>query len=492
MLSKSKYLAGLQCELRVWNQVHAKGLAPPPDAATQALFDAGTEVGERARGLFPGGVLVDEPAWCHSDAVRRTRRLVEDASVPAIFEAAFEHAGVRIRVDILERLSGGRWGLREVKSTTSVKDVHLDDLAVQLFVLEGAGLRVNGSELIHIDTTYVRGEDGIDWDRVFTRADCTSALANQMQGLPERVDALHSVLQQGEPPNIAPGYHCTVPYGCEFWDHCTREKPKDWIFHLPRLRRERFEEMQRAGHERIVDLPEDVGLTEQQARIRDVLQRGAAWISPDLEIALEGSGPPAYYLDFESAAPAIPLYPGTRPYQTVPFQWSLHHVDSELAVTHQAFLAEGAGDPRRKFCETLIAALPSDRKPVLVYSAFEATRIRDMMGEFPDLANDLSGIRDRLFDLLPVVRRHTYHPGFAFSYSIKFVAPALVAGFGWDDLDTVSEGSAAAAAWPSLVRKRLAPAEAAATRKALLSYCERDTLALLEVHKALRRLAGRH
>ncbi len=488
-LSKSKYLAGLQCELRLWLQVHERDVATPPAAAMQALFDAGTEVGERARGLFPGGVLVDEAAWHHAKAVTRTRRLLDDPDVPAIFEAAFEHEGVRIRVDVLERLPGGAWGLREVKSSTSVKDVHLDDLAVQHFVLEGAGLRVPHSELIHIDNRYVRGEDGIDWPRFFARADRTEALADALRGLPEKVGELHAVLSRRESPAVEPGHHCHAPYDCEFWDHCTRGKPSDWILHLPRLGRERFEELRSAGYERIPELPDDLDLTEKQARIRDTLRSGECYASPDLAAALEDSGPPACYLDFETANPAIPLYPGTRPYQMVPFQWSLHRADEGSPASHQAFLAEGAEDRRREFCESLIAALPNDETPVHVYSPFEASRLRELIDEFPDLAPGLSRIRDRLLDLLPLVRQHLYHPGFGYSYSIKTVAPALVPDFQWDDLGAISEGTAAAAAWPSLVAGSLGPADAASLRLALLAYCQRDTLALVALHRALRELA---
>ena len=158
-------------------------------------------------------------------------------------------------------------------------------------------------------------------------------------------------------------------------------------------------------------------------------------------------------------------------------------------VTHQAFLAEGAKDPRRAFCESLLEALPSDGTPVHVYSHFEATRLKYLINEFPDLAPGLTDIRGRLLDLLPVVRQHVYHPDFACSYSIKAVAPALVPDFRWDDLGAISEGSAAAAVWPSLVRGTPGAAEVASLREALLAYCERDTLALVGLHRALREMA---
>ncbi|MEE2673396.1 MAG: DUF2779 domain-containing protein [Myxococcota bacterium] len=487
-LSKSKYLAGLQCERRVWLQVHDRALATPVDAAQQAIFDTGTEVGEYAHELFPGGVLVDEKPWQHAEAVARTQSLMADPSVPAIFEAAFEHDGVRIRVDVLERLAGDAWGLREVKSSTRVKAENRDDLAVQLFVLEGAGLRIASSELIHIDNRYERDQDGIDWPGFFARADCSAALAEQRAAVPARVRRFHGVLAEREAPAIEPGFHCSRPYRCEFWAHCTRNKPEDWVKYLPRLSPERVEALRSAGHERISKLPADVELSETQARVRDAVQSGRPFVSPNLPQALGAAGPPAWYLDFETANPAIPMFAGTRPYQMLPFQWSLHRVDTGGNLSHQAFLADGSEDPRRAFCQSLLDALPTDAAPIHVYSPFEATRLAELAADFPRQAAGLDAIRARLFDQLQLVRRHLYHPGFASSYSIKQVAPALAPGFSWDDLQDIAEGSAAAAAWPRLARGELTADEAARTRQALLDYCARDTLAMVELHRVVRKM----
>jgi len=485
-LSKSKYLAGLQCERRVWLQVHDRALATPTSASQQAIFDAGSEVGEQAHRLFPGGVLVDEKPWRHAEAVAWTQSLMGDPSVPAIFEAAFEYEGVRIRVDVLERLAGDAWGLREVKSSTQVKPENLDDLAVQRFVLEGADLRIASSELVHIDNRYELGPDGIDWPAFFARTDCGGELAAARAAVPERVRRFHAVLAEPEMPAIEPGFQCSRPYRCEFWEHCTRNKPEDWVKHLPRLSPERFDAMRRAGHERISELPANIELSATQARVRDVVQSGRPFVSPELPQALAAAGPPAWYLDFETANPAIPMFAGTRPYQMLAFQWSLHHLDADDQLSHQAFLAEGPDDPRRAFCESLLEALPADGAPIHVYSPFEATRLSDLAGHFPDLAAGLDAIRARLFDQLLVMREHVYHAGFAGSYSIKHVAPALAPGFGWDDLEDIAEGTAAAAAWPRLARGELRGNAAARTRQALLDYCARDTLAMVELHRAVR------
>ena len=485
-LSKSKYLAGCQCPKRLWLQCFSPELAAEQDASVAARLEAGTEIGRHARALFSGGVLVDEEAWQHDEAVTRTQALLADLAVPAIFEAAFVHARVRIRVDVLERLPGGAWGVREVKSGTGVKDVHLPDVAVQRFVLEGAGLSVPSVEIIHVDRNYIRGDSGIDWQAFFKRADVTADVKPLMKSVPARVEELHRVLGLPDTPAIEPDRHCSSPYDCEFWEHCTRDKPEDWIFYLP-VQPDRFEALRAAGIERIVDIPDDFPLSERQERVRTVLRSGMPFISPDLAQALDGFGPPADYLDFETVNPDIPLYPGTRPYEHIPFQWSLHRVEADGHVEHHEFLASGRVDPRRELAEKLLLTLGKEKRPILVYSHFEARVLGDLVSALPDLAQEIDQVRGRLCDLLLVVRRHVYHGAFRGSFSLKDVAPALVPDFGYEDLAGVSHGLAAGVAFLRLAHGELgSPEEEERIRAALLAYCERDTMALVALHRTMR------
>lgn len=482
-LSKSKVLAGLQCQRRLWLECFAPELAGEPDPSMVAILERGTEIGPHAHALFPGGVLVDERDFPR--ALAATRGLCADPSVPAIFEAAFEHDGVRIRVDVLERLDGGQWGLREVKSSTAVDEVHLDDVAVQWHVLAGNGLGVSSVELIHVDTRYVRGDGPIDWRMFFERADVMAAAAERRPQIPAMLAPLRRTLTLTVPPDVEPSGHCSTPHECQFWAHCTRTKPADWIHYLPRVRARQKEALRAAGIERISEIPDDVELGEIPARIRDVLRTGRPFVSPDLVGALAGFGPPAYYLDFETMNPGIPLYSGTHPYERIPFQFSLHHVDGAGSVVHDAFLADGRSDPRRLLAEALLAAVETDAEPILVYSGFEASVLSDLAGAFPDLASQLESIVHRLRDLLPVIRTHVYHPDFRCSFSLKSVAPALVSGFGYSDLEEIGDGGSASEAFHRVAAGRESDQEPR-VRRSLLAYCERDTLALVELHRILR------
>ena len=154
-LTKSRYMAGLQCLRRLWLVVHEP--MPYEEPASGSPLDIGHEIGTKAHLLFPGGVLVTEVPWQDVEAVARTAALMADEHVPAIFEAAFEYDGIRIRVDVMERLAPGAWGLREVKSSAGLKDHYLDDIALQAYVLRGAGIAVSSIELLYVNTAYVRG-----------------------------------------------------------------------------------------------------------------------------------------------------------------------------------------------------------------------------------------------------------------------------------------------------------------------------------------------
>ena len=226
--------------------------------------------------------------------------------------------------------------------------------------------------------------------------------------------------------------------------------------------------------------------------MREAIVSGRPWVADDLRRQLEPFGPPAAYLDFEAMAPPIPLYEGTRPYQALPFQWSLHEIDAAGRLGHREFLADGVGDPRRAFAESLVEALAASDTPIVVYSAYEKTQLNALAENFPDLRPALEAVIGRLVDLLPLVRRAVYLSAFDFSFSIKTVGPALCPDFTYDDLEGVADGMAAASAFLMIASGAIESAdEREAMRRALLAYCGRDTLALVKVHEALRRLAER-
>jgi hypothetical protein len=416
--------------------------------------------------------------------------LLADSGVPAIFGAAFEHEGVRVRADLLERLADGRFGLREVKSAGSARPEHLDDLALQFWVLRGAGLVLASVELWLVDATRPAGAGEVDWSRYFVRREVLEEARFLAEDVADRLSEQRAWLAGAEPER-APSPHCRVPRPCEFIEHCTTGLPDDWIGRLPGLRSAEYEALCECGVTTIGAIPDSFPLKPRQARARQAQRGDGLIVAPGLARALAGSGPPAAYLDFEATSAALPIFPGTTPFQQVPFQWSLHRVDASGALSHAEFLAPNLGDPRRPFAESLLAELAREDLPIHVYSSYEARVLDSLREAFPDLATGLAALVARLVDLLEVVRDHVYASGFAGSFSIKRVAPALVPGFGYDDLEGIADGGRAAVAIGALLRGTLDAAAEARARAELRVYCARDTLALVELHRALRALAER-
>jgi hypothetical protein len=487
VLTKTHLLAALQCPRRAWLTIRDPARATPPPASQTALRAAGRTVGRLAHVLFPGAVLVEESDFAAARA--RTAALVADSSVPAILEAAVEHEGIAIRADVLERLPGGAFGLREVKSGTRVRDVHLDDLAVQHHVLVGAGFTIASVELIHVDPDYVRGEGAVEWSRLFVRCDVAADVDGRVAEIAPRAQSLRDALTRADAPAIEPSPHCASPYRCEFWSHCTREKPADWILHFAGIRPLQWTSLRDAGTTRLAELRDSDEVPIVLRRARDALASGHAIVAPGLAHALATLGPPTEYLDFETVSAALPPYPGTRPYERVPFQWSLHRLDAAGTLTHFDHLADGRTDPRRAFAETLLAHTVGRTDPILVYSDFESEVLHEVALALPDLAPQLEELRTRLRDLLPIIRMHVYHPDFHGSFSLKAVAPALVPGFGYTDLAEIHNGAEATVQLARIVAGECEAAAEQRLRSVLLAYCARDTEALVRVHEALRALA---
>ena len=483
-LSKSRYLAGCQCLKRLYFQVHSPELAAQPGAADQAIMEQGREVGLLARQLFPGGVEVHGSGGL-DQAIQTTRELVANPNVPAIFEGAFENGGVLVRVDILHRRRDGRWRLIEVKSTTDVKEEHLDDVGIQRHVVSRSGLDLASVCLAHVNRSYVFSGGAIDSRRFFRIRSLTRRMARLLPKIAIQLRSEFCVLNMPKAPDLATGRHCTQPITCEFFDGCNSPLPDDHIGYLPYIHSSAEEALEELGVESIRDIPDDFPLSEKQRRAATTVQTGQPWFNPELGKVLESLRYPLYFMDLESVNPAVPRFPGMRPYDQIPFQWSLHVQRNPGAdPEHYEFLATDKTDPRPEFITSLCVAL-GENGSIVVYSGFESQRLAELAAGFPEFAEWINRIQSRVWDLLPVVRNDVYHPAFAGSYSIKNVLPALVPGMTYDGME-VADGTDAGLAWEALVRGELDQAERDRIRKALLDYCCQDTLALVRLVEMLR------
>jgi predicted RecB family nuclease len=320
----------------------------------------------------------------------------------------------------------------------------------------------------------------IDVRRFFKIKNLTRRVERLQPKLAFQVRSELRVLAMPSPPDIPVGPHCTNPITCEFFDRCNRPLPIDHIGYLPRLHASTAEELEQMGVESILEIPDDFALSERQRIACTSVQTGQPWLSAELGKELETLRYPLYFTDFESVNPAIPRFAGMRPFDQLPFQWSLH-VQREPTgePEHYEFLATDDADPRREFITSLFGAL-GESGSIVVYAPFESQRLSELAAWLPEFSERITNIQSRLWDLLPVVRNHVYHPAFAGSYSLKAVLPALVPELTYEGME-VANGQAAGLAWESLVRGGLDQVERNRIKTALLDYCGQDTLALVKL-----------
>ena len=494
-LSKSRFTAGLQSPLkRLYLECYHRELADPPEEVRQAIFDTGNAVGELARQRFPNGRLIAEQYYEHSQAVETTKALLADNAVPPLYEAAFTFQGIRTRVDIL-RQSGTRefereFDLVEVKSSTSVKSEHISDVAIQLYSVEGSGLPVKKAYLMHLNKGYVYPGGPHNLEQLFILEDVAGAARSLVvESLPGNLERMEEALQQDAAPDIETGRHCRTPYRCPFYGHCHQNEPEHPIAELPRLSEKAAATLAAAGIRDIGSIPPDFGgLSPTQQRVQNSVAMGRPFISPNLAVNLAGISLPASFLDFETFGPAIPLYVGTRPYQVIPFQWSLHLRDSAERLSHRSFLNSDAGDPRERFVTSLLESIPSEGS-IMTYSNYEETVIKGLAREFPQYEGRLLALCGRLFDLLKVIRDGYYHPEFHGSYSIKSALPTLVPDLDYSDLE-IAGGSVASLNYFRLIDQDTPESDKVKITEALHNYCKRDTEAMVRIYDALRIEAG--
>lgn len=486
-LSKSKITAFEQCARKLWLSKHRPELGEV-DAGAEARFATGHEVGNLACSLLPTGTMVEaEPNL--ATAVARTRELIETGWSEPIFEAAFEHDGVLVRVDVLSPTSDG-WAIAEVKSSAGVKDYHLGDLATQVWVVTNAGVPVSSACIRHINSGFRLKRAG-EYAGLFQDADRLGVLSERIAERARIVAEARTVLS-GDEPLVATGEHCTKPFACEFFSYCSRNdlpEPEWPIGLLPRTGKTIAAQCAEEGLFDLRELSAGRLKNSVHERVREATASGK--IYHDRQGAIEATGGwawPRAYLDFETISDAIPRWIGTKPFQQIPFQFSCHIENETGQLAHSGFLSIDGSDPRRECAEALVEQLSGDRcGSVIAYNAsFEKRCIVGLAEAFPDLAISLSEIAAKIVDLLPVARNHYYHRDQRGSWSIKAVLPTIAPELAYDGLE-VNDGGAAQRAWFEASRLETSEYRRAELRAGLEVYCERDTEAMIVL---LRRLNG--
>ncbi len=476
-LSKSRIIAGLQCPKRLYLETYQPELKD--DSGSEMAFAIGNAFGTLARDLFSGGLLIEQDDDLQG-ALATTEAAMADDSVDTIFEATFSHNGVLFRADILKKENGGI-RLTEVKSSTSVKSYHVDDCAVQAWVLKSLGHHVTRIHLGHVNNQFVYRGDG-NYQGILHEEDITGQVVPRIDNVGRWIPEMRDVLA-GKEPDIEVGPHCSIPYGCPFQNHCWPALPDYPVSNLPG-KGPIVKALLSEGIEDMRDIPQGRLTSAIQERVRRITKTGKEELNPAAADIINALPYPRYHIDFETAGPTIPVWEGMRPNQQVPFQWSCHIEVDANTLEHAEFLDTSGDPPMRPVAEAMIETI-GESGPVFMYTSFERTVINNLIKQLPDLKEPLSRIVDRLVDLYPIVKQHYYHPDMLGSWSIKKVLPAMVPELQYSDLEGISDGMAASQAYLEIIDPATSRERKTQLEKELLAYCHLDTLAMVKVARRL-------
>jgi len=484
-LSKSKLMAFRQCPKRLWLEIHRPELRID-SSATQASFAVGHQVGDIAQRLYDPkgkGALIDPQAGFEA-AFARTQDLLK--SNQPIFEAGFRAGGALAFADVMLPVTqGGKraWRMIEVKSSTSVKDYHRDDAAVQAFLARTCGVPLSAIALAHINSAWIYpGND--DYDGLLQEIDLTEEAFSRGEEVRNWIAEAQQIVAERMAPTVKTGKQCGDPYECGFLAHCQSpetqaRQPINW---LPGHFSNRLSEYIEAnGVIELRDVPDEL-LNDRQRRVKNVTLSGQTYFDQQAAAqALSSYNLPAYFMDFETIQFAVPIWEDTRPYQQIPFQFSVHRLSRTGKLEQQEFLDLSGQDPSRAFAEALITAC-GERGPIFVYNAvFETARICELSKRYPRLAKSLLALNERVVDLLPVAREHYYHPSQQGSWSIKAVLPALCPDLNYGKLDGVQDGGMAMGAFLEALSPQTSAARKTEIESQLRAYCALDTYAMVQL-----------
>jgi hypothetical protein len=482
ILTKSNYLLGIQCPKFLWITKNDKERIPEPNEIEQKKFDDGTLVGELATTLFEGGIKIPEEDYQENlrlgiNALEMRRPLFEFG-----IQVILKEGIIYSRADILNPVGKDEWDIIEVKSATKVKDINLHDVAFQKYVYEKAGLKIRKCFLMHINNEYIKNGQ-IEPSELFVQTDITDKIKPFEENLEKNINKMFNIIK-GPEPEFSVDSILTIEYDNLCLDEFINSLPKDNIFEFYRILKKKAVELYKNGYITMKDVPESFKLNDKQKiQKRLAYDNGVHIDKLEIDNFLKNLQYPIYYLDFETINPILPKFDGMKPYQRIPFQFSLHIQESKNAeLKHISFLADGTNDPRSKFMQSLKENL-GDKGSILVYNqGFEKGVMNESAIAFPEFREWYEeNILPRIKDLWDVFRNFYYYdPKQKGSCSIKYVLPVM-SDLSYKDLEHVKKGDEASYQWERITYEDVNDSERLKIRKALEKYCELDTLAEVKI-----------
>ena len=483
-LSKSKYCNGFQCKKMLWLDKYKP--VEKTDLNNDSVFDNGTDVGIVAKGIFGDYIDIDFNTDL-SKMIESTLETINNNEICNITEASFSYNNNFCSVDIL-RKNRNEFEIYEVKSSTEVKDIYKEDASYQYYVMTKLGYNVKKVCIVYINNKYKRHGD-LELNKLFNIEDITDIAVCKVDAVEKRIKDINDYMEMKEEPQDGIGLHCFNPYECPFFSYCTKDLDKPNVFDIVKMNKNQKFKLFNNGKVSFKELlSEDLNERFREQIDFEINDREDKIEVDKIEEFLDTLSYPLYFLDFETYQQVIPLYDDIMPYEQIPFQYSLHYIESKGGkLYHKEFLAEADIDSRRGLAERLVEDIPKDVCVLAYNMGFEKSVIKHLAVLYPDLSEHLLNIASNLKDLMiPFFNRNYYTKNMKGSYSIKYVLPALFPddpSLNYHNLEGVHNGSEAMNAYASL--GSLSKVEQEILRNNLLKYCELDTFAMVKIYYKL-------
>ena len=497
-LTKSKITSGLQCKKKLWYDVH------DPLKSNKSTFERGERFNEIVRKHYTkiyGKELNLTGVW--DDLVNKTKNALNSKDINVIYEGTFEYLDTQVRTDVLIRKENG-WELLEAKSSTKVKKEHKPDISIQSFIvrecLNQIGHKLISCKLIHINNKFILDKSE-NYEKLIIENDISNSIIEEEVKIPDFIKEFLPLAEKNTPcPKVKMGDHCNKPYECDYQDRCKLELPRDNVTSytiLPHLSDELKKHM---DAKEIIDLqkvPDNFSLERKgypdnvYQIIKKAHKNNKDWINPNLKNLFKKFTFPFYFMDFETIMQGVPLIKGTKPYEAVPFQWSVHKwegVDKKIDEG-KSFLKFTDQNIEREFVETLLNAV-GEKGTIFAHSAnsVEINNLNKLKlkENCKDLADRIDKLIERTEDSLILSRMNFYSPLMNGNWGVKSLIKAIPdCPINYQELDNIDGGDGAQLAWFIYTNKKTTEKEKKVQEKNLIEYCAKDTLALYYLIKFL-------
>lgn len=485
-LSKSRYVAGVTCKKKLWLSCYRKDEAE--DMGNESIFNNGTKIGELARSLFGDYVLINFTTN-YEEMIEETKKQLENKS-NIICEASFSYDNNFCSIDILKNDIDGV-EIYEVKSSTIVKDIYIDDVAYQTWVLKKYGLNVKKSYIVYVNGEYIKNGE-LNLHEFFKIDDVSDSI--DFDKVEENIKELKEIINNTEEPNVDLSISCHKPYDCPFFKYCTRNLPTPNVFDIGwNVWFDKKIDMYKRGHITYDDIINNESLTDKALeQLKIAINDSEAKINKEsIRNLINSFTYPLYFLDFESYQSCIPTIDGTKPNQQICFQYSLdYYLEENGKLYHKEYLSgDYDGNPMYGLCKRLCEDIPMNSCVIVYNKTFEQTRLTEMAKLLPEFSTHLLNIRDNIKDLSePFSNQDYYVKEMGGSWSIKVVLPALFPddeGLDYHKLEQVHKGDEASSAYLSL--PTLTKEEQEKLRYNMLKYCGLDTYAMVKIYDKLKK-----